>query len=240
MITSVDLVLNEILKSSLEKRYISGQEIAEYLGISRSAVNKAVMRLRENGYSVEAVNNKGYILEKPSNRIGYGELMIRLPEKRLEDFYIYDSVTSTNVVLHALAESGAKTGSVVIAKKQTAGRGRNGSRFESPSDKGIYMSYLIKPKKRISLKGITPAAAKAVAASIRNILKEKGNVKVENCGDVILNGTKICGILTEVLFEAESGYVRYAMLGIGIRQIRGVNRSELVSEIVEKLDKEWL
>ncbi len=245
MIPSKYLVLNRILLSTRDQKYISGQEIAEKLGLSRSAVNKAVIAIREEGYQVDAVNHKGYRLISDPNAINYGELLMGLSEERLESVATFDMVTSTNVTLHELAEGGAPSGQVVIASAQTAGRGRGGSTFDSPDNKSIYMSYLIKPEKKPDVKSITPAVAQIVADAIKEELSEEikaasnGNYRVtcDVLGDVFLNDKKICGILTEMLSEVGTGYIRYIMVGIGIRPINEIRRADLVARLITTIDK---
>ena len=236
MISSKYLVLNQILRAG--EGYISGQDIAEELAISRSAVNKAVTALRNEGYTVEALNHEGYHMDERPDLINYGELLYYMNSKRVENIAVYGEVVSTNVTLHELAEKGVTNGYTVIAASQTGGRGREGSGFDSPDNKSIYMSYLIRPdmSKEISYKEITPAAADIVAESLRDLLSGEIALGVNYPGDVCLDGKKICGILTEMLMEAESGFIRYIMLGIGVRPIKNIRRSELVSKIIDKLD----
>ena len=238
MISSKYLVLNQILKS--DEGYISGQEIAGRLGISRTAVNKAVISLRAEGYGIEAVNKMGYRITYDPNLINYGELLGCFSEDRLSKIAIYDSVVSTNVMLHELAEKGAENGQVVIASSQSSGRGRKGSSFASPDNKSIYLSYLIIPERQISIKKVTPTAAEAVAENLSEIAGLEGEIKVEYPGDVYLAGNKVCGILSEVLMEAESSYIRYLMVGIGIRPVKGMKRAGFAAKLIKKLDSDLM
>jgi len=226
-------VLNQISKATRDGRYISGQEIADSLRLTRSAVNKAVRALREEGYAIDAVNHKGYRIENDPDLINPGELLTFLDEDRVEKIAIYDSVVSTNVILHELAENGGETGQVAVASSQTSGRGRNGSRFDSPDNKSIYMSYLLRPTDDTDIKGITPAVARVVADVINTETGAK--VIADESGDVKLKGKKICGILTEILSEAESGYIRYIMIGVGIRPVK-VKRAALLAGVIKGID----
>lgn len=128
---------------------------------------------------------------------------------------IFDELASTNSAIRNFAENGAKEGLVVIAKKQTEGRGRMGRRFQSPENCGIYMSLLLKPKlppeKTLF---ITCAAAVAVCKSLEKISGKKMGIKWVN--DVFCGEKKLCGILTEAVFCANSNSMKYAVLGIGI------------------------
>ncbi len=235
MISSKHRVLYQILK--VNEGYISGQEIAEKLGISRTAVNKAVTAIKAEGYRIDAVNRMGYRIRENPNRINFGELLNYLDEERIDKIAIYDKLLSTNVTLHELAEKGAENGQVVIASSQTAGRGREGGTFDSPDNKSIYMSYLIVPNGKIDIKKVTPKAADAVRDCLNEMLEAK-KISIEYPGSLYLGKKKICGILTEVLLEAESNYIRYLMVGIGVRPVEDIKRAEFTARLIKKLDNE--
>lgn len=235
MISTRYLILNELLEAEKTSSYISGQRIAEKLNISRNAVNKGISSLKTEGYDIRAITNKGYMLKGDPNLINHGELLNLLGRERTENIAIYDNVTSTNVVLHELAESGAPNGQVVIARSQSAGRGRSGASFDSPEDNSIYMSYLIRPTKINEIRGITPAVTDIVAAAIKALKPDMAGMEVKYPGDIMLGGRKICGVLTEVLMEAESGYIRYIMTGIGIRPIGDIKRAALVTSVISAI-----
>ena len=127
----------------------------------------------------------------------------------------FDEIDSTNTYLKKLAASGAPEGTVVIAKKQSAGRGRLGRSFFSPGEKGIYMSVLLRPSIELEKSVlITSMAAVAVAKAIETVSGVTAQIKWVN--DVFLNRKKACGILTEAGIDAEKGALEYAVLGIGI------------------------
>ncbi|MEN6563990.1 MAG: biotin--[acetyl-CoA-carboxylase] ligase, partial [Christensenella sp.] len=129
--------------------------------------------------------------------------------------HVYDTVTSTNLVLRELAGKGAPEGTVVVAARQTGGRGRMGRSFYSPENTGVYVSLLLKPKivpEDATL--ITTTAAVAVCEAVELLSDRKAQIKWVN--DVFVDGKKICGILTEGSFDMESGMFEYAVLGTGI------------------------
>lgn len=128
---------------------------------------------------------------------------------------VFQTVSSTNTVLKNMAEQGAPEGTILIASEQTAGRGRMGRSFYSPSGTGVYMSFLLRPSflPTQSLY-ITTAAAVAVAEAIEFVTKRPTQIKWVN--DVYLDGHKTCGILTEAAFDTEKNRLSYAVLGIGI------------------------
>lgn len=135
------------------------------------------------------------------------------------DVEVRKVVSSTNTVLKALAEKGAAEGKILIAREQTAGRGRMNRSFYSPAGTGIYMSLLMRPALSApeSLY-ITTAAAVAVAEAIEHVTEQKAQIKWVN--DVYLRGKKVCGILTESAFDMETKRLSYAVLGIGVNMRR--------------------
>ena len=128
---------------------------------------------------------------------------------------VFDSITSTNTVLKAMAEEGAEEGLCLIAGEQTAGRGRLGRSFFSPPDSGLYMSLLLRPNLQAAeATSVTACAAVAVAKAIESLAPVKAEIKWVN--DVFVDGRKACGILTEASVDGESGQVNYLVVGIGI------------------------
>lgn len=196
--------------------YLSGEDAAKLLGVSRNAVWKAVSALKEEGYNIEAVTNRGYRLKDSGDVLSSAEIEKNLTFlKRRLNIEVKKTVTSTNALLKEKAAAGAPEGTVLIALSQTAGRGRFTRKFFSPSDSGIYMSILLRP--RISAENaalITTAAAVAVAEAAEKLSGGKTAIKWVN--DVLIDGKKICGILTEASLNIESGELDYAVLGIGL------------------------
>lgn len=131
------------------------------------------------------------------------------------DIQIYDTVASTNNLLKELAANGANEGTVVIASHQTAGRGRMGRKFYSPSDSGIYLSLLLRPdilaKDALSL---TTMAAVAVANGIDKVSEKEALIKWVN--DIYIDNKKVCGILAEASFNSDGAHLDFVVLGIGI------------------------
>ncbi|MGB4661139.1 MAG: biotin--[acetyl-CoA-carboxylase] ligase [Mobilitalea sp.] len=195
---------------------INGATLAENLSVSRNSVWKAVKSLQQEGYLIEAVTNKGYRL-LPGNNILSAESITPYLRKEAVDFIleVRQSVTSTNTVAKEMAAQGAKAGTVIISREQTAGRGRMGRSFYSPTDSGIYFSIILRPV--ISLEDsllITTATAVAVAKAIETIAQVKADIKWVN--DIYVSDKKVCGILTEAAMNFENGSLDYAVVGIGI------------------------
>ena len=236
------MTVQDHLRTLLESNksvFLSGEEIARRLGVSRNAVWKAIKALQAGGYPIQAVPNRGYCLAASSDVLSESGIRQYLTGEALSlDLRVYDSVDSTNLVLRSLANSGAAEGTVVIAAEQTGGRGRKGRSFYSPQGTGVYISLLLKPKiAPDDATLITTTAAVAVSEAVEALSGEPAAIKWVN--DVFLRGKKVCGILTEGSFDMESGQFEYAILGAGINvyepdggfpaEIREIAGSVLVS-----------
>lgn len=196
--------------------YISGEEIAGQLSVTRSAVWKAIKSLQTDGYSIQAVTNKGYSLSPLTDILSAGAiskyLNLQGQKLRLE---VFKTIPSTNEAVKILASNGEAEGKVILSEEQTAGRGRNGRQFFSPPRTGIYMSILVRPKLSAAESTLlTTSAAVAVALAIENVSGKDTQIKWVN--DVFMEGKKVCGILTEASMSLENGLLDYAVLGIGI------------------------
>jgi BirA family biotin operon repressor/biotin-[acetyl-CoA-carboxylase] ligase len=209
---------HNILKILEENRgnSVSGSKLADSLCVTRSAVWKAIKSLQEEGYSIEAVTNRGYCL-KPCNDIVSAESITPFLKGDAINFTldVRQRVTSTNSIAKELAAAGAKDGTVVIAREQTNGRGRMGRSFYSPGSTGIYFSLILRPK--LSLKDslrITTTTAVAVAQAMESVANVDARIKWVN--DIFVKGKKVCGILTEASINFETGGLEYAVVGIGI------------------------
>ncbi len=210
--TTRDSVL-AILKGADD--YVSGEKISADLGISRAAVNTAVKALRAEGYEILSTTNRGYFLKNGPDRLTTGELLSFLPSDRMETVLCLDRVNSTNKRLRDMAYDGAPDGQVIIANEQTEGRGRLGRSFASPKDKGIYLSMLLRPEGRpADSVALTAWTAVAVCNAVEKACGIRPGIKWVN--DLVLDRKKICGILTEMLVETESGSIGYVIIGIGI------------------------
>lgn len=213
--------LKENIISILESNkglFISGEKLANDLNVSRAAVWKVIKSLKNEGYDILSVSNKGYALSKETDILSSKIIKDNMPKYRDKfSFVIYKTVESTNIVARGMAMNGADSGTVVIAEEQTSGYGRNGKSFFSPYGTGIYMSIILnlkKEKKIFNSSFITTAAAMAVSKSIEEISNENTQIKWVN--DVFINDKKVCGILTEGAFSFEDGKLDYAVIGIGI------------------------
>lgn len=211
-------VKDEVLKTleNNRSRHISGEEISEKIGVSRAAVWKAVKALREEGYNIEAVTNKGYAMAE-SGQLVSEELLCRAlrPKLKRNGVFCYDSTDSTNLQAKRLMLEGEiRHGSVVFANRQTAGRGRLGRSFNSP-EQGIYVSIVVKPDFDMSKSVlVTVAAAVAVADAIEAVCGQDAGIKWVN--DIYIGDLKVCGILTEAETDFETGIIDSLIIGIGV------------------------
>ena len=222
-------IKNEIAAMLEQKRgqTISGQELADTLGVSRAAVWKAVEQLREEGYHITAGRNRGYILENETDVLTAEGIRLNLPERyRNNNVEVFRTVDSTNTAAKAAVLRGCAHGTIIAANEQTAGRGRFGKPFYSPMDTGLYMSVILKPQKPLSdCFFITAAAACAITGSIEEEYGISAGVKWVN--DIFYRGRKVCGILTEAISDFESGMAEVVIVGIGVN----ISTSEFPQEI---------
>ena len=197
-----------------ENDYISGEHISRLLGVSRAAVNTAVKALRAEGYEISSSTNKGYHLDAVPNSISAQELAAYLDEARMQTVECLASVDSTNNRLRELALAGAPNGQVVLANEQTQEKA-DGACLASPQDNGIYLSILFHPDTLpTDIVEITAWTAVATNNAIEEVCGVRAGIKWVN--DLVIDRKKICGILTEMSVESESGYIQYLIIGIGI------------------------
>lgn len=216
-----EIILN-MLKGKND--YISGQEICDKLSLSRTAVWKHIKTLKNEGYEIASVNNRGYKLVSSPEVLDERHIKEYLNTKWLGREIIYFPETdSTNIQAKRLGETDHKNGTAVVTKMQTAGRGRRGKSWISPEG-NIYFSILLYPDVRVDRASmITLIAAMAVAKAIREIEGLETMIKWPN--DVVADGKKLCGILTESSTDLE--YIQYVVVGIGIN----CNQEEFDKEI---------
>ena len=195
---------------------VSGQELADSLGVTRAAVCKAVKQLRDEGYCISAATNKGYILEENSDVLSAEGIRALLGEKYCSNsITVYKSIDSTNTEAKRSAMLGAAHGTVIAADTQTNGRGRHGHSFYSPAGTGLYLSVVLKPEKPLADCTLTTiAAADALADTIEELTDCKPEIKWVN--DILVDGRKVCGILTEAISDIESGMAEAIIVGAGV------------------------
>ena len=219
--------------------YISGQEISERFGVSRTAVWKVIRQLQEEGYQVEAVRNKGYhILDSPD--VMTKEELDSLMHTRWagKNIVYYDATDSTNLRIRELGDAGAPHGTLAVADRQTAGRGRRGRSWESPPGSSIYMSILLRPEIAPSKAAmLTLVMACSAAEGIQECIKAEScgqipQIQIKWPNDLIINGKKMVGILTEM--SAQIDYINHVTVGVGIN-VNITNFPEEISQTATSL-----
>lgn len=175
--------------------YVSGQMLCDELGVSRTAVWKAINQLKEEGYTIEAVQNKGYKITGYPDILTAEEIESQLnPDDTVKKVVYAPEIDSTNNEAKRNAENGAKDGTLYITESQTGGRGRRGRQWVSPSGSGIWMTLLLRPQiNPANASMLTIVAAMAVTMAIRRAVAEEGadvecHIKWPN--DVVINKRK--------------------------------------------------
>ncbi len=230
---------------------LSGQVIAQRLGVSRSAVWKAVNTLRREGYPVLSATNRGYRLAEGADVLSAEGIRMELTGRAaaMPVFY-YPTIDSTNDEAKRRLAAGQTGDALIVADSQTAGRGRGGHSFYSPRT-GAYMTLILHPEQSLAdTVCITLAAAVAVTRTIEALTDRKPQIKWVN--DILLDGRKMAGILTEAVTGFEERRVESVIVGIGLNirttdfpaeirntavalEPRGVTRSRLVAGIASRL-----
>jgi BirA family biotin operon repressor/biotin-[acetyl-CoA-carboxylase] ligase len=212
------MIKNELLEFLEENKgdFVNGQDIADKLSITRSAVWKNIKQLRNDGYIIEAIPNKGYRLSEENDILTEQSITPYLEGKAKNcHIDVRKSLPSTNTELKKLAAAGEKEGMILVANEQTAGRGRMGRSFYSPSDSGIYMSILLRPELHAeNAVLLTTLTAVSAARAIEQVCGIQVGIKWVN--DLYFNDKKIAGILTEGGINMENGMLEYAVVGIGV------------------------
>lgn len=194
--------------------YISGQHLCELLGVSRTAVWKYIRQLQEEGYVIDAVKNKGYCLRESGDVLSLYELSRFMETEWLgQTLHFHKTIDSTNLEAKRLADNGLPNGTVVVADCQESGRGRLGRVWTSPAGCGLWMSMILKPSFAASQASmVTLVAAMAVMEAIEEVCGVQMQIKWPN--DLVIQGKKVCGILTEM--SMEEGRISFIVPGIGI------------------------
>ena len=206
-----DILLKILMER--EDSYVSGEELAGRLSVSRTAVWKGVEALRAAGYRIDSVTNRGYRLSSGSDVLSVAGIEKHLKAEGLR-LRVLPSVTSTNTLLKAEAAAGAPEGAVLVAGEQTEGRGRMGRSFFSPPGSGLYLSLLLRPQvPAAETAKLTAYAAVAVAEALE---KAGGAAEIKWVNDIYMGGRKVSGILTEAALDCERGITEYAVVGIGV------------------------
>lgn len=222
-------ILNILLDNKGD--YVSGEDIANSLQISRNAVWKSISKLKEEGISILSSKKLGYMLPSDLDILSKEEISNALiDELKGTEIHLLNTVDSTNDYAKMLAKQDAPEYTLVVADTQTHGKGRMGRVFSSPSGTGIYMSFILRPKTSLeTAQLITSCVAVAISKAIDTLCNCSSKIKWVN--DIFLNDKKISGTLTEGAINFENGSFEYAIVGIGInvRSVKNIFDGELSS-----------
>ncbi|RJX27051.1 MAG: biotin--[acetyl-CoA-carboxylase] ligase [Dethiobacter sp.] len=245
--------------------YLSGEEMAQLLNVSRTSIWKNIHSLQSDGYRIKGSPRLGYRLAGIPDLLFpaeiAGELQTKIIASSPEIIHHYRQIDSTNSALKTLAEKGAPEGTIVIAEEQTGGRGRMGRSWSSPFSKGIWLSILLKPP--LAPQDTPLFTLLAAAAVVKGILVNLPDlpVGIKWPNDLLINNRKVCGILTEL--KAEADLLHYLVIGIGLNvnskeedfpaELRNtatslylennkeeVSRQKLASSILQEMDNSYL
>lgn len=193
--------------------YLSGQDLSDVLRISRVAVWKHIKKIQDLGYTVESKQKLGYKLISNSELLLPWEITANLKTKIIgKHAYYFDSIDSTQNQALKMAEDVANNGVIIVAAKQTGGRGRSGREWISPTG-GIWISIILHPTFDISITTLFPiASALALSIAIEKTFSIQPELKWPN--DLTIKGKKVAGMLVDV--SLESNKIESLVLGVGI------------------------
>lgn len=220
-------------------KYVTGTALAYELKVSRNAIWKAINSLKEDGYSIESVNNKGYCLDTSNDRVSVIAIKEALTdicdkndvERIIDSIIVFDSLESTNLTAKLELITGSMNKKIIIARKQTAGVGHGSKVFDSPEG-GIYMSIIID-----DLQAGKTLSSSFIGNTVKNIIEKlSGQTAVldKKYNRISIGNKKVCGILTEYFADLETNTINGYIIGIGIKNI-DIPKNELIARIVNQL-----
>ncbi len=207
--------MKELILHTLKEKqsYVSGEELSNRLGVSRTAVWKHINELRKEGYEIESSSKKGYRLSGLPDILDSREVSVPEGQQIGRELVHFADIDSTNNYAKRIGNEGCLHGTVITAERQTLGRGRVGRLWQSDNNRGLWFSMVLRPDlepEKVQI--ITLAASVAVVEGIFEVLGINCGIKWPN--DIILDSCKLGGILTEL--SAEPGHVNYVVVGIGL------------------------
>lgn len=220
-----ETILKKLL--SADGAWVSGQDICQQLGVTRAAIWKHITSLRTEGWNIEAVSHRGYRIVERIDKVLFVNLTPWLTTTELGRTMTHlDEVDSTNTYGRKMTRDDAPHGTLIVAEHQTGGRGRSGRQWHSAPGEALQFSLLIRPP-------LSPARA----ALITQIAAAAGAVALEKLGvdclikwpnDLLIDGRKICGILTEMSCELDR--IDWIIMGVGIN----VNQQSFPDDLKQK------
>jgi BirA family biotin operon repressor/biotin-[acetyl-CoA-carboxylase] ligase len=254
-----DLEVGIILRLKSSAGYVTQDELGRALGVTRREVRAAMAGLIGRGYRVDEVPGEGYRLLKTPGMLDECDIRTALRSSTLgREIYTFGNLTSTNDVAAALARAGAIEGTLVVAEEQTRGRGRQGRRWHSPPGTGLWFSIVLRPAfEPAGCSTIPLAVALGLVNALRLCYAVKAEIKWPN--DVMVDGRKICGILTESEFKGNR--VGFVVVGVGLNVLTsstgfppelrdtatslslespgGIGRARVLADVLEGIEREY-
>lgn len=232
-------------------QWVTSAELVDELGVSRTAIWKAIQQLQAHGQTIESQSGKGYLY---SRGLKLSQAIIESSIKSDWQVEVYDEIDSTNIRAKQLAATNPGQQTVVIANQQTAGYGRFGRNFFSPGETGLYLSFLLPINGQINPGKMTTATAVVIAQVLEKLFGVTVEIKWVN--DLIVNHHKVTGILSEAVTNFETGTLSSVIVGIGINlvendllapelknkvgalttQKKQLDRNQVASEIIDAFD----
>lgn len=221
-----DEIILRYLKES--DGYVSGEDLSRRLGISRSAVWKNINNLRDNGYVIESVTNRGYRVMDSSDVLSPHEILSGLNTHAFgKQVFCFPEIDSTNEEAKRQAQQGATHGTLYVSDKQNGGKGRLGRVWENPAKTALSFSLLLRPDAPpAQVSNLTLLTGLAVRRAIKTVTGCDAGIKWPN--DIVIGTKKVCGILTEMTAEVDR--VHFAVVGIGVN----VNNESFPEELAIK------
>ena len=207
-------LIDLLVEASKQEEFISGQLLSEKLNISRSAIWKHMNELKKDGYAIEGISRKGYKIISYPNKLSENTIKWGLETEWLGHHIIHkETVSSTQKLAHIAALEGAEHGTIIIADEQIGGKGRSDRSFHSKKDEGIWMSIVLRPD---ILPYEAPQLTLLTATILAQVIDQYEDIQpqIKWPNDILINGKKIAGILTEM--QAEQDKVLYVVIGVGI------------------------
>lgn len=214
------MMKTELLRLLIDRmehqEYLSGQEISGHLQCSRTAIWKHINQLKEAGFEIESIRNRGYRLIQEPDQISPHGIAARLKKDSMFQYVIHKETTSsTQDDAMELIQSGAAQGTVVISDTQSKGRGRLGREWHSASDGGLWFSMIVKPDIPVyRAPQLTLVTGVALVRVLNQLLDEPGTFRIKWPNDILADRLKTAGILTEM--HADPDRVKALMIGVGI------------------------
>ncbi|AMC94152.1 hypothetical protein AOC36_09170 [Erysipelothrix larvae] len=223
--------LLEILENNMHQ-HVSGEAIAQSLHMTRANVWKEIQKLKDLGYSIDSVRNLGYCLNSHSGNISPDYIKRSVDD--VSEVHYFESLDSTNTYAKSQPFS---ANTLILASHQSQGRGRYGRNFYSPSNHGVYMSLVLEPKLELNdVQLVTVCAGLSVCLALETLYGLKPKIKWLN--DILLNGKKLCGILTEGEIELETQKFKHCIVGFGINTEHDTHLPDSLSAIYTALNED--